>query len=188
MKTIFYLTFAACLLTGVLACSLKDIFKIKEELPTLSQDGRKAMGFLLNGEVWVPKGRTGQAQNYTLDVDPDFDSLGVFGIGAYRFPNFGKETGADKGYQSFAIGASTKSIGTFYFDKKSVQGLFVYFYDEESQCIYGTRDSTTAGSGYLKITRYDLEKGVFQGEFEVTLWKPGCDTMRITEGRFDWKF
>ncbi len=184
MKTVYYLTFAGCLLTGVAACSLKDTFKVKEEIPTLSQDGRRAMGFLLNGKVWVPKGRTGQSQNYQLDVDPDFDSLGVFGIKAYRFPNFGD--GTRNGYQDFAIGASTKALGIYHFEK-SANRLFV-LYDRDTGCLYDNRDTTTQGKGYLKITRYDLEKGVFQGEFEVTLWKPGCDTVRITEGRFDWKY
>ena len=187
MKTVFYLTFAACLLTGVLACSLKDLFKIKEELPTLSQDGRKAMGFLLNGEVWVPKGRTGQAQNYTLDIDPDYDSLGVVNLFVYRFPNFGDGTG--NGYQDFGIGAHAKAIGTYQIGKFTPG--WAGFYDQDSECEYSSfrdRDTLTQADGYLKITRYDLEKGVFQGEFEVTLWKPGCDTVRITEGRFDWKF
>ncbi|HMN90858.1 MAG TPA: hypothetical protein PKE68_12610 [Saprospiraceae bacterium] len=187
MKTIFYLTFAACLLTGVLACSLKDIFKVKEELPTLSQDGRKAMGFLLNGEVWVPKGRTGQSQNYQFDVDPDFDSLGVFNISVYRFPNFGD--GTRNGYQDFAIGARTKATGIYQIGKATPG--WVVFFDWDSKCEYSNfraSDTLTQADGYLEITRYDLEKGVFQGEFEVTLWKPGCDTMRITEGRFDWKF
>ncbi len=187
MKVIYFVIGAAFLLMTILGCSLKDTFKIKEEIPTLSQDGRRALGFLLNGKVWVPKGRTGQSQNYQFNVDPGYDSLGVFNIFAYRFPNFGDGTG--KGYQDFGIGASVKSAGTFYIGKSNQS--WASFFDEDSNCDYSyfrNRDSTTQADGYLKITRYDLEKGVFQGEFEVTLWKPGCDTMRITEGRFDWKY
>ena len=182
MKTIFYLTFAACLLTGVLACSLKDIFKIKEELPTLSQDGRKAMGFLLNGDVWIPKG-SHSSPRYNFDVDPGF-SDGIFGASAYRYP---KDGNTRDGLQSFKIGSdSIKSVGLYPIKKGTRQEF--RFFDYDSNCEYFNTDSTCQYDGYLKITMYDLDKGKFQGEFELKVSKPGCETLNITKGRFAWQF
>ncbi|UOQ73225.1 hypothetical protein [Hymenobacter cellulosilyticus] len=39
--------------------------------------------------------------------------------------------------------------------------------------------------GSLTITRLDLTAGIISGTFSFTLYKPGCDTIRVTNGRFD---
>jgi hypothetical protein len=41
--------------------------------------------------------------------------------------------------------------------------------------------------GTLTIIRLDLTKGIIAGTFEFTLAKPGCDTIRVTNGRFNKK-
>jgi hypothetical protein len=46
-------------------------------------------------------------------------------------------------------------------------------------------DAGTYHKGTLTITRLDLQAGIISGTFEFTLAKPGCDTVRITQGRFD---
>ena len=40
---------------------------------------------------------------------------------------------------------------------------------------------------YLNITRYDLQAGIVSGTFNFVLAKPGCDTVKVTHGRFDYK-
>jgi len=39
----------------------------------------------------------------------------------------------------------------------------------------------------LTISRLDLQAGVISGTFAFTLYKPGCDSIRVTQGRFDKK-
>ncbi len=37
----------------------------------------------------------------------------------------------------------------------------------------------------LTITRLDLQAGIISGTFSFTLYKPGCDSVCVTDGRFD---
>lgn len=39
--------------------------------------------------------------------------------------------------------------------------------------------------GTLTITRLDPQAGVVSGTFAFTLFKPSCDSVRVTQGRFD---
>lgn len=39
----------------------------------------------------------------------------------------------------------------------------------------------------MSITRFDLSMGIISGTFEFTLSKTGCETISITDGRFDAK-
>lgn len=48
-------------------------------------------------------------------------------------------------------------------------------------------DSTVVHSGVVNLTRYDLPNGIISGTFEFTLTKPGCETITVTNGRFDIK-
>ena len=41
--------------------------------------------------------------------------------------------------------------------------------------------------GTLIVTRLDLRAGIIAGTFDFTLYKPGCDSVRVTNGRFDRK-
>ena len=41
--------------------------------------------------------------------------------------------------------------------------------------------------GHLTITRLDRAAGIVSGTFAFTLYKSGCDSVRITQGRFDRK-
>ena len=54
------------------------------------------------------------------------------------------------------------------------------------KCEYD-RDSTVYREGKLTITKFDLENQIISGTFEFTLTKPGCDTIKVTQGRFDMK-
>ena len=41
--------------------------------------------------------------------------------------------------------------------------------------------------GQLVVTRLDLRAGIISGTFAFTLSQPGCDTVKVTNGRFDKK-
>lgn len=40
--------------------------------------------------------------------------------------------------------------------------------------------------GILAITRFDRSQGIVSGTFAFKLYKQGCDTLKITQGRFDY--
>ncbi|NJO00911.1 MAG: hypothetical protein HC880_03765 [Bacteroidia bacterium] len=62
------------------------------------------------------------------------------------------------------------------------------FLDFITDCSYASNDfDISLAEGELTITRFDLDARIIAGLFEFTLAKPGCDTIRITEGRFDMK-
>jgi len=42
--------------------------------------------------------------------------------------------------------------------------------------------------GDLTITRLDLQAGIIAGTFNFVLDQAGCDTLKITQGRFENKF
>ncbi len=179
-KTIISILTLAALL-GVAACSLDNLFEQEEVLPRVTSETNKAFGFLLNGKVWVPKGSNSYPR-YQFDVDPGFAD-GVLDILVYRYP---KDDGTRDGYQDFRIGGSLKSVGLYPIGRGERQTC--NFYDWDSNCEYTLKDSTCQFNGYLKVTLYDLDKGKFQGEFEVRITKPGCETLNITKGRFAWQY
>ncbi|NJL77321.1 MAG: hypothetical protein HC892_22145 [Saprospiraceae bacterium] len=108
----------------------------------------------------------------------------MLGISVYRYP---KGNEVREGFQSFSIGSdSLKSIGLYPIEQSNRQGF--YLYDRDSGCEYRDKDSTCQYSGYLNITTYDYDLGKVQGEFELTITKPGCETITITDGRFAWQY
>ena len=48
-------------------------------------------------------------------------------------------------------------------------------------------DTRTFSRGTLTITHLDLATGIIAGTFDFKLAKLGCDTLRVTQGRFDGK-
>ena len=61
----------------------------------------------------------------------------------------------------------------------------VSWYDKLTGCDLSSDDANTYHKGTLTITRLDLQAGIISGTFAFTLAKPGCDTVRVTQGRFD---
>jgi hypothetical protein len=53
---------------------------------------------------------------------------------------------------------------------------------------YDSRNATSTSKGSLVVTCLDLAAGIVSGTFDFTIAKPGCDTLKVTQGRFDGKF
>jgi hypothetical protein len=150
-----------------------------DQLPPITQEGKNTFGCLLNRKVWIPKGFDGTS-NYTVYYDPT-NAQGILNISTYRYPNENSNK-----FQALAIYSdSLTSTGTYLFNKPGRQG--VGYDDELTLCIYDYRDKNTYMRGSLTITRLDLQQGVVAGTFEFTLATPGCDTIKVTDGRFDKK-
>lgn len=168
----------------ILCCFSCHKHKLLESngLPPATQGGKNTMGFLLNGKPWLPAGYDGGTANLTFDYEPNFKN-GGFDIAAYQRINgrnydesFGFGISDSLNYMSIPI---TLPLG-----QKTLFGLR---FSNGTNCEYFSTDSGTYDSGSLTITKLDAtpNRVIISGKFNATLYKPGCDTIHITEGRFD---
>ncbi|MBY0477021.1 MAG: hypothetical protein K2Q24_05205 [Chitinophagaceae bacterium] len=148
-----------------------------ETLPPLTQTGAFTFGCLVNGKVWVPKGLL-FSNKLTITYDPGWRG-GSLVITARRKDNL-----ID---QSIAISSDNlQSTGIYSLIIKDTS--LAYFDDVITGCVYYSyRDLTTPLNGSLTITKFDLNKNIISGTFFFKLAKPGCDTITVSDGRFDLK-
>ncbi len=173
MKT----SLAALLALALLAqCHRKDPSPA-DQLPPATQTGANTFGCLVNGQPWTPQGYNGTS-NYSIDYDPGING-GIFDLQTYRYPD------ESKYFQNIALDVSANlQVGTYSF--RSPQHTRAVFQDGKINCYWSSRDSaTTYWQGSLTITRLDKVQGIISGTFAFTLYKPGCDSVRVTQGRFD---
>ena len=145
----------------------------ESQLPAATQTGANTFGCLLNGQPWQPFG-TG---NYSIYYDPLYRH-GTINISATR------PDGAND-YQTITLGSdSLKSVGQYPLTiLKHQEALFI---DTKTGCRFLSGDPHYR-KGTLTITRLDTQAGIIAGTFEFTLAKAGCDTIKVTQGRFDKK-
>jgi hypothetical protein len=174
MKTLqpilFPLAICFMLLTGM-KCKKDNQQPDKEQLPPVTQTGAHTFGFLLNGEVWLPKTPL-LMERLDLTYDPDYKS-GSFGITANRYLSSESE-------MRLSIGL----IGVNKIGKYDFQNNGVIYKDTKSGCYYFENRIVT---GSITITKLDLANKFISGTFEFKLEKDGCPTINATQGRFDLK-
>ncbi|MGI8584487.1 MAG: hypothetical protein ACR2KX_20040 [Chitinophagaceae bacterium] len=176
-----------CLFPFVIGASCKKTITppppppVTEGLPPATQEGKNTCGFLVNGKVWLPKGRRGDGSpNLKCWYDPAYRN-GTFNINGFRYDD--KEGTM---FTGFSIGVSNVSrIGIYRLNYNDTAKAL--FSDYNRNCVYYTEDTIPAHNSFLNITKFDLQNGIIAGMFQFTLAKVGCDTISITEGRFDIK-
>ena len=148
-------------------------------LPPATQTGANTLGFLLNGQPWVPEG----PNNLSIDYDPGFNN-GIVGIVAYR-----KILNQDNSIFAFGI---QDSLNFMTFPKTIAvrkKAMAQFSYSDKNYCDRNHYDTSVFRTGSLTITVLDKTKRIFSGTFNITLFNPKCgDTIKITNGRFDMKF
>ncbi|MDB5233365.1 MAG: hypothetical protein JWR44_358 [Hymenobacter sp.] len=164
-------------LLGLTQCRSADPDPV-DQLPPATQTGANTFGCLLNGQPWTPRGNDGFA-NYSVVYDPTYRQ-GTLNIAAYRLSG----NGADQQTIGF-YSDSLKRVGVYGIKPPSRNGASVL--DRLTACAYHSIDAGTYSRGQFTITKLDLQAGIVSGTFWFTLYKPGCDSIRVTEGRFDKK-
>lgn len=147
-------------------------------LPPATQEGKNTLGFLLNGQPWIPRGNS-ITGNLSIDFDPNFNE-GVFDIVAYDFNSQTNE--------QFSIGVRDSlnfvSIPAIYnLSRTSLFGISI-----KKSCDYFNQLNDVQSEGTLTILKLDRTNKIIAGTFNATLSKDGCDIIKITEGRFDMKY
>jgi hypothetical protein len=158
----------------------KDFLGLDDNgLPPATQTGANTLGFLLNGQPWVPEG----PNNLSVDYDIGFNN-GIITLVAYR-----KIQNTDNSV--FAIGI-IDSLRFLSFPKDILIGkgtIAQGSYSDKDFCDRIHFDTAVFRSGSLKVAKFDMVNRIFAGTFSITLFNSACgDTIKITQGRFDMRF
>ncbi|MCC3153265.1 hypothetical protein Q3A66_04210 [Hymenobacter sp. BT770] len=149
------------------------------QLPPATQTGAGTFGCLVNGQPYTPQGRVGLGPNFDVSYDPGFNG-GDLVVRTYRVL-----AGEKKALAFNAINIT--SPGSYPFGPR--QGEAKGSFDDDNRALpcneFEASRSGTFSKGTLTITRLNLQTGIISGTFDYTLAKPGCDTIKVTQGRFD---
>ena len=161
-------------LLGLSQCKKNDPDPVSQ-LPPATQTGANTFGCLVNGQLWTPKGFDGTS-NYSINYDASYRK-GIINISAYIYGS-GDNTRQDV----IIFSDSLKSVGTYSLSLPNHQEAL--FHDSKVQGSF-YQNEMHYRRGTLTITRLDKQAGIIAGTFAFTLYKPGCDSVRVTQGRFD---
>ena len=168
MKTLY--SYIILLLVGCAACKT-DALSPKEELPAATQKGLNTFGCLVNGEVWVPRGSINPSiSKFTFYYDDE-----LLNIAATR------TIGSKDIRQTMFLRVKDMADKGNYMLSNFEPGGGGYS-DINLSCYYETNSTQT---GTLTITKLDTTNHIIAGTFAFTVWTEECDTIRVTDGRFD---
>jgi hypothetical protein len=153
-----------------------------DQLPPATQTGGGTFGCLINGQPWTPINFL-VTNTFSVTYDPSYVG-GALQVKTKRFigPKYDL-------LQALTFGAaSVTKVGVYQFPLNGLNGIFYSDAQQPTPCSdYGNPRITTYQAGTLTITRFDLAQGIISGTFSFTLVQPGCDTLKVTQGRFDKK-
>ena len=170
-----------CLLTLTQCSKCKNDPTPTGQLPPATQTGANTFGCLVNGQPYTPSGNNGTS-NYAVLYDSGFQG-GNLQVRTYRYIGSGENT-----KQTIVIGGdSINHIGAYQLTAIGAQQAYFLDRNLASPCDRFAEGSGIYTKGALIITRLDLQAGIISGTFAFTLFQPGCDTVKVTQGRFDKK-
>ena len=161
----------------------KDMFQGSDQLPDATQIGAKTVGCLVNGKVLIPhKEGIGSPVNCFYQNDENGDYYFTMAFSDMR------GTGnLSTSVQTYKI--ILNSDNSYQLDKNTNNGS-----DFTGGCgsyltsvdnIYKTNEIY---KGELKVTKFDLTKGIISGTFWFDAVNDKGEKVEIREGRFDWGF
>ena len=170
MKNLSFSFVGICLLLCPLFYSGCD--EDEDKLPPITMEGRNTFGCLVNGELWLPKGRFGQAGAHA-ELNISNDTVGII---IY----------ADDNDRPSSIALSIYDKPTLKIEKS---------YDLSNSAYYGKYSEYVDDQAYfyekviignLQLIKFDIQNRIIAGTFEFKVYNSVCkDTITITEGRFD---
>ncbi len=143
-----------------------------EKLPAATQTGKNTFGCLVNGKAFVPTSSVDATAVYQQGT------LVVYG----NLYNPFKTIGLTVNEQTYGLISTTSYALTSYPDSyadASIQKSTSTVCDYQSQNTF---------SGKLTITKIDRLLYVVSGTFEFSTVASSCDTLKVTNGRFDIKY
>ena len=183
MKAILILVLWLPLAVG---CKKKDP---EPQLPPATQTGANTFGCLVNGQLWLPEGKPNFfSSNLYVNYNPPSYRGGGVGVIAHKYKKGEVDQILSVGVDSVVkYGIATYQLKCIVSGPYSSGGIG-NFEDYIRNCDYFcNRDGAILLNGTCRITKFSLPDNVVAGTFAFTLAKPGCDTIKVTDGRFDMK-
>jgi hypothetical protein len=151
----------------------------EDQLPPATQSGAGTFGCKINGKVFIPKGTNGTGRpNPHIQYDYDLNGQPYLSIEVFQFP-----TDVNSGIR---IGYNFLNTVGFYGLKDSFSFLVSPL--PGTMCGGLSSDSLIKVMGGSSITNLNNSSRIISGTFDFKYKKPQCDTVSITDGRFDIKF
>lgn len=152
-----------------------------DQLPPSTQIGAGTFGCKINGEVFVPKGSDGTGRpNPHISYDFDLQGQPFLSISSKQFVS-----GTFAGYCDIVF-RNLNSTGDYYYPVDFEN--FVTWQSLLGNCYTPAYDTTVKKWGKGIITKLDIPNRIISGTFDCKFKHGQCDTVYITEGRFDIKF
>ncbi len=172
MKYLYLSLFLAVLL---ISC---DKTPKEPKLPAATQIGANTFGYRFNERVWIPESDKKPLNPHTkllYEFEP-YRNSGYFQITATNY----NRGGFVRLFSNIAGQPGTYPIGR-------LDSTHATLIDVGNTCVYYSEDKDTYCQGSITLSRVDYEAGILSGTFAFTIYKPGCDTFKVTDGRFDLK-
>jgi hypothetical protein len=177
-----YQTFFICLLASLLlgaSCRKTKAPEPEDQLPPATQTGANTFGCLVNGKVYIPRGSDGTSKPNLRKNYEIFNSKPQLTVITYRV--FNSQFDGEIGFGIDSIFTVGNYLSTSTRNKTGIGGPFF------NNCGISGFDTTTYRNGIYTITKLDLTNGIISGTFNCTIKPNNCDTIKITDGRFDLK-
>lgn len=175
-----YLIIAVSLLILCAASCKKNKGSKEDQLPPITQTGANTFGCLINGKVWIPKGYNGTGTpNPKISIE-FFNGKMFLGIVTSQLEN-----GNSQGYMDIYFFDSVLSADVYnYPDKMNFSASWPKVING---CFTPAGDTTVKKWGQAIITKFDNINKIVSGIFSCKFKAPSCDTVFISNGRFDLK-
>ena len=153
----------------------------EDQLPPATQTGANTFGCKINGKVYIPKGYNGTGTpNPHLTFDVGLNGLPIFAVDAKR------------------LNTSSEFEGGVIISFQNITGVGQYSYPNNfnfsigwssvlNNCGTTAFDTTIQLFGGGTLTRYDVTNRIISGTFNFKFKALSCDTVLVTDGRFDYK-
>jgi len=143
-----------------------------EKLPPATQEGKDTFGCLVNGKAWVIESTTNTDAVYQIGI------LQIFGR-RYE-PFLSLEMSILEKYYGGSL-----AITTYPLNKFPDSSCSAYLESSTQSCKY---ESQSCISGKILLTKLDRVKYIVSGTFHFVTVAKDCDTLKITNGRFDIRY
>lgn len=176
---VFIYLFTFLIFSTTLSCKKESPNK---QLPAITQSGANTFGCFVNGKAYIPYGYNGTGTpNPRTQFDIGLNGLPYFGIVAMQLNKNHESEGLVQVSFRNLIGIGNYNVPNdfnFSVGWNKIIGR---------NCGMITFDSTIQKWGGGTITKYDLTNGIISGTFNFKYKTLTCDTVYVTDGRFDYK-
>ncbi|KHJ39504.1 hypothetical protein PBAC_00110 [Pedobacter glucosidilyticus] len=181
MKTLHYII----ILFSYLSLSASSCKKEKtgiEALPAATQEGKNTFGCLVNGEVFIARGRSGFSPPY-FECDYSFISE----TNSFRFYLRGTDEIRSSNTNSIIIySTGIKLNSSIKIDLRELQDG--YANARYSETLLNEFSTTSTSKGEITITKLDESKRILSGTFWFDAVNEAGEKVEVREGRFDMKY